>query len=250
MSALHERIAPRFARPEVRARAGKFLAGLLDPVERRNGWQLAEEAGKKNPVGMQHLLAPRADWDADAVRDDRRAYVVEHLGDPEGVLVVDERGFSRRAEVGRGPARIQGHRGPDRDCQMGSSSPTPAPAGTPSSTANSTCRSRLPIPRRQEAGVPEEVTFRTKPQLAPPMLARAFAAGVPAGWVTGDAVYGGDRRLRVGSERKKRMPHVLAIKSDRTVVARRRPGPSSPAERGSCGSDLPVHWCLLTREVR
>jgi hypothetical protein len=63
----------------VRVRAGKFLAGLLEPVGRRNGWQLAEAVGERGPNGMQRLLRT-ARWDADAVRDDLRAYEVEHLG--------------------------------------------------------------------------------------------------------------------------------------------------------------------------
>ena len=88
LTALHERIAARFARPEVRVRAGKFLAGLLDPLERRNGWQPAEALGERSPDGVQRLLRT-ARWDAEAVRDDLRAYVVEHLGDPGAVLALD-----------------------------------------------------------------------------------------------------------------------------------------------------------------
>src|SRR5215218_2989057 len=89
---LHARISPRFVRPEVRARAGRYICGLLEPVERRNGWQLAEATGEPSPDGVQRLLNG-ARWDAGEVRDDLRAYVVEHLGHPEAILVVDERGF-------------------------------------------------------------------------------------------------------------------------------------------------------------
>src|SRR5215211_5851612 len=95
LAALQDRIAPRFARPEVRARAGRFLAGLLDPIERRNGWQLAEALGERSPDGVQRRLRT-ARWDANAVRDDVRAYVIEHLGDPEAVLVLDETGFLKK----------------------------------------------------------------------------------------------------------------------------------------------------------
>src|SRR5881227_2876385 len=87
LHSLHERIAPRFARPEVRERAGRFLAGLLDPLERRNGWQVAEALGECSPDGVQRLLRT-ARWDAEAVRDDLRTYVIEHLADPESVLVI------------------------------------------------------------------------------------------------------------------------------------------------------------------
>src|SRR5947209_19331797 len=90
-----QRIGARFARSEPRRRALAYLQGLLSPVERKNGWQLAEEAGEATPDGMQRLLA-QADWDADAVRDDLRAYVLEHLRDPDGVLVVDETGFLKK----------------------------------------------------------------------------------------------------------------------------------------------------------
>src|SRR3982750_4427126 len=89
LAQLHARIAPRFARPEPRRRALAYLQGLLSPIERKNGWQLAEQAGDASPYGVQHLLG-RATWEADEVRDDLRAYVIEHLGDPEGVLIVDE----------------------------------------------------------------------------------------------------------------------------------------------------------------
>jgi SRSO17 transposase len=104
LSALHERIAPHFRRPEVRARAGRYLAGLLAPVERRNGWQLAEQLGERNPDGVQRLLRT-ARWDAEAVRDDLRAYVVEHLGDPAAVLVIDETGFLKKGTKSVGVAR-------------------------------------------------------------------------------------------------------------------------------------------------
>src|SRR3954471_6516868 len=99
-----ERIGARFGRVEPRRRALAYLRGLLSPVERKNGWQLAELAGEPTPDGMQHLLA-RADWDADQVRDDLRAYVVEHLGDEHAVLVVDETGFLKKGTKSVGVQR-------------------------------------------------------------------------------------------------------------------------------------------------
>jgi len=92
LAQVHARIAPRFARSEPRQRVLAYLNGLLAPVERKNSWTLAERAGEANPDGMQRLLAS-ADWDADAVRDDLRGYVADHLADPGGVLIVDETGF-------------------------------------------------------------------------------------------------------------------------------------------------------------
>jgi SRSO17 transposase len=95
LGALDERIAPRFSRSEVRQRAQAYLRGLLSGAERKNSWQLAEVAGDVTPYGLQHLL-DRASWDADLVRDDLRSYVIEHLGDDEGVLIVDETGFIKK----------------------------------------------------------------------------------------------------------------------------------------------------------
>jgi IstB-like ATP binding protein/DDE superfamily endonuclease len=92
LSSIGQRIGRHFARAEPRRRALAYLQGLLSPLERKNGWQLAEEAGDPTPDGVQHLLG-RAQWDADAVRNDLCAYVVEHLGDKQGVLIVDEIGY-------------------------------------------------------------------------------------------------------------------------------------------------------------
>ena len=91
---VHECIAGRFRRPEPRRRVLDYLRGLLSPVERKNGWQLAEQAGDATPYGVQHLLSTYV-WDADLVRDDLRDYVVEHLGDVRGVLVVESSGGGR-----------------------------------------------------------------------------------------------------------------------------------------------------------
>lgn len=101
---LVERIGPHFARPETRQHALTYLQGLLSPIERKNSWQLAEASGNVTPYGVQHLLG-RAVWDEDAVRDELRAYVVEHLGDPDGVLVVDETGFLKKGTKSVGVKR-------------------------------------------------------------------------------------------------------------------------------------------------
>ena len=112
---LLERIGPRFSRVEVRRRAMAYLRGLIAPVERKNGWQLAEAAGDPTPDGMQDFLA-RMRWNADAVRDDLRAYVVEHRGDPGAVLVLDETGFVKKGgEVGGRAAAVQRDGGSDRE---------------------------------------------------------------------------------------------------------------------------------------
>src|SRR5690349_16357412 len=101
---LHERIAGRFRRAEPRARVRQYPCGLVAGLERKNGWTLAERAGEVSPDGMQRLLR-WADWDVDAVRDDVRDHVVEHLGDPDAVLIVDDTGFLKKGIRSAGVAR-------------------------------------------------------------------------------------------------------------------------------------------------
>lgn len=213
LDALHRRIGPRFARSESRQRAKTYLEGLLGPVERKNGWQLAEYAGDATPYGMQRLLSSY-DWNADQVRDDLRDYVVEHLGDPQAVLVVDETGFLKKGTQSVGVQRqYSGTAGKIANCQIGVFLAYASPRG------HALIDRALYLPRAwaedrqrgREAGVPEATPFRTKGQLAREMLARALEAAVPAAWVTADAVYGGDRRLRWWFETQE-MPHVLAVK--------------------------------------
>ena len=159
---LAERLAPRFGRVEPRRRALAYLRGLLAPVGRKNGWQLAEAAGDRTPDGMQDFLS-RMRWDADAVRDDLRAYVVEHLGDPGAVLVLDETGFVKKGEksVGRAAA-VQRHGGPRRElpdrrlprlrqpARAGADRPRAVPAGglggRPGAAPGPACREGSPSP--------------------------------------------------------------------------------------------------------
>jgi SRSO17 transposase len=212
LAALHARIGPRCKRPEVRMRAGRYLAGLLGPVERRNGWQLAEQIGEPAPDGVQRLVRT-ARWDADAVRDDLRAYVVEHLGDADAVLVVDETGFLKKGSKSAGVARqYSGTAGRIENCQIG------VFLAYTSDRGRAFLDRELYLPqswiadaaRRQTAGVPDAAIFHTKPGLARRMLARAFAAGVPAAWVTGDEVYGNDGGFRRWLEGEPRS-YVLAV---------------------------------------
>jgi SRSO17 transposase len=113
------RLAPRFSRSEPRQRALAYLKGLLSPLARKNGWQLAAQAGDPSPYGVQHLLG-RAAWEADEVRDDLRAYVMEHLGDPEGVLIVEETGFLKKGQHSVGVQRQHsGTAGRIENCQIG-----------------------------------------------------------------------------------------------------------------------------------
>jgi SRSO17 transposase len=217
---LHARISPRFVRPEVRARAGRYLCGLLEPVERRNGWQLAEATGDRSPDGVQRLLNG-ARWDAEEVRDDLRDYVIEHLGDPEAVLVVDETGFLKKGEKSVGVARqYSGTAGKVENCQIGVFLAYAAPRG------RAFIDRALYLPeeewakdeaRREAAGVPEKVKFATKGALAKAMLSRALGAGVPARWVTGDEVYGNDGKLRRWLQERERA-YVLAVSRSHPLI--------------------------------
>ena len=119
LRALIDRIGRHFARREARQRVLSYVLGLLSPIERKNGWQLAEQAGDRTPYAMQHLLG-RAKWDADAVCDDLQTYVRTHLADPAALLVIDETSFLKKGthSVGGGP-QYSGITGPLENCQGG-----------------------------------------------------------------------------------------------------------------------------------
>jgi SRSO17 transposase len=214
LEGLSARIAPRFTRVEPRRRALAYLRGLMAPIERKNGWQLAEAAGDATPDGMQDFLQ-RMRWDADGVRDDLRAYVVEHLGEAGAVLVLDETGFVKKGTKSAGVQRqYSGTAGRIENCQIGVFL---AYAGAKGHALIDRAlylpeRWAGDAPRRAQAGVPEAVAFATKPKLGRAMLARAFAAAVPCAWVVGDSVYGADHRLRRAIERHGR-GYVLTVTS-------------------------------------
>ena len=213
--ALWERIAGRFHRPELRRHVVAYLRGLFGPVERKNGWQLAEAAGDKTPFSIQHVLN-RAVWDAEAVRDDLRSYVVEHLGAAEAVLVVDETGFLKKGTHSVGVQRqYSGTAGRIENCQIGVFLAYVSDAGRVFIDRELYLpRSWTDDPERcKAAGVPKERAFATKPELARGMLTRAMEAKVPFAWITGDAVYGDDRRLRVWLEEQD-CAYVLGIASN------------------------------------
>src|SRR6266511_4965738 len=239
-----QRRRPRFARAEMRARGHRYLIGLLGSAARKNGWQLAEQAGEATPDGMQRLLGA-ATWDADAVRDDLRAYVVEHLGDPAAVLVVDETGFLKKGTKSVGVQRqYSGTAGRIEHCQIGVF------------LAYATERGRLLIDTElylpaswcddsdlcAAAGVPAEVGFATKPEQAQVMIERVIRARLPFGWVAADEAYGdnpGLRRFLEGAG----VRYVMAVSCDHFVhtpagpvradVLAAAPGPAW--QRLSCG---------------
>jgi len=245
--ALFARIAPVFSRPEVRCRARSYLGGLLAPVPRRNAWQLAEHLGEFTPDGVQRLLNA-ARWDPDQVRDDLRAYVVEQLGDPSAVLVLDETGFLKKGDKSVGVQRqYSGTAGRVENCQIGVFLAYTSPRGR-------TFLDRelyLPkewchdLPRRREAGVPDAVPFATKPQLAQRMLSRARDAGVPAAWVTGDSVYGKDRRLRIWLEEQEQ-PFVLEVACNEPLWAATERGPAQVRADQLATQVPPERWERLS----
>ncbi len=219
VTAAAELLAPHFRRAAAQQHAADYLRGLLAEVERKNGWQLAEQVGYAHPRGIQRVL-DRYVWDADAVRDDLRRYVIAEFGDPAGVLVVDETGFPKQGWHSAGVARqYSGTLGKIANCQVGVFLGYASPAGH-------VCFDReLFIPetwaadreRCQRAGIPDRVGHQTKPQLALTMLERALDGGVPAAWVSGDEVYGNDSKLRRALEG--RGPgYVLAVRSNQSVT--------------------------------
>ena len=220
VDAVAGRVGRHFGRSEPRRRAAGYIRGLLSTTERKNGWQLAEHLGEATPDGVQHLLA-RADWDADAVRDDLLAYVAEHLGDADGVLVVDETGFLKKGTKSCGVARqYSGTAGRIENCQVG------VFLGYAARHGRALLDRALYLPkewaddagRRQSAGVPRAVRFATKLVLARRMVERALAAGVPAKWVTADAVYGSDYGFRTAVE-EMGLGYVVGVRTDHAVWA-------------------------------
>jgi SRSO17 transposase len=220
LEAVGDRRSDHFARSEVRQRAREYLHGLLSEAERKNSWQLAEVAGNATPYGIQHLLG-RANWDADAVRDDLREYVIEHLADAKSSLIVDETGFIKKGEKSVGVKRqYTGTVGKRENCQVG------VFLAYASSRGQAFIDRELYLPeewaddrdRRERAGVPEQVKMRTKPELAKEMLRRALEAGVGAAWVVADCVYGDSRRLGVFLEEREQ-PYVLAVSGKAHVWA-------------------------------
>ena len=231
---LQQRISGRFARSEARERVKRYLLGLLGRVERKNGWQLAEAIGETDPQGVQRLLNS-AKWDADLVCDDLREYVVEHLGDEEsGVLITDETGFLKKGEKSVGVGRqYTGTAGDTVNCQVGVFLCYSSKKGAafidralylPEQWANDP-------KRRTEAGVPEEVAFANKVELAKRMLQRAFEAGVPARWVAADSFYGRSHEFREWLEEHERAYAVMVPKTNAVPLGGRKKKIEQLAER-------------------
>ncbi|MBA4867397.1 IS701 family transposase, partial [Streptomyces sp. PSKA54] len=188
------RVGHRFGRADLRRRMRDYVRALLGPVGRKNSWQLAEYAGHSAPHGFQNLLN-RARWDADAVRDDVQAYVADRLGEPDGVLVIDETGFLKKGDTSAGVQRqYSGTAGRTENCQVA------VFAAYASRRGRTLVDRELYLPkswtsdreRCRAAKVPDSRGFATKTELARTLVARALTSPLPISWVTADALYGQD----------------------------------------------------------
>jgi SRSO17 transposase len=241
-------LRPHVRRPEARRHAVDYLRGLIAEVERKNGWQLAEYAGYAHPRGIQRVLARYA-WDAEAVRDDLRRWVVAELGDPRGVLVVDETGFPKQGRHSAGVARqYSGTLGKIANCQVGVFLGYATPGG------HAGLDRALFIPQEwfaarapcQRTGIPDAVVHRTKPGLALEMIERALDGGVPAAWVTADEVYGSDGKLRRALEARGH-GYVLAVRNNECTTTWPPYGPPGQVRMAEVAATVPAEaWQRLT----
>jgi len=232
---LHQRLGPRFARPEARHHALLYLQAILSDIPRKNGWQIAEHARQPRPYGMQRLLS-HAVWDEDGVRDDLRTFVCQTLHPPPllppsaanaqvfPVLVIDESGFPKR---GRHSAGVQpqycGISGQVENCQVGVFLSYVTALGhalidRDLYVPEDWCHD---LPRRRAAHIPDTLTFATKPELAKRMVQRVQAAGLPIRWVVADTVYGHSPHLRDFLE-EQGYAYAFAVPSTEVVCVQTR----------------------------
>ena len=262
--AVVDRIESRFARYEPLRHAAGLMLGMLSGLDRKNCWTIAEHRGDLSPDGLQHLLS-RAKWDAEAVRDDLRGYVVDAFADAQAVLVVDETGDLKKGVQSVGVQRqYTGTAGRIENAQVAVFLTYAAPRG------HALIDRALYLPtswaqdedRREQAGVPAEVQFATKPALATAMITRAVQAGTPAAWVAGDEVYGADPGLR-RTCRQLGLGYALQVASNRRVPTHAGPMrvdelpalvPASGWQTYSCGQGSKGHrdyswaWIALLPE--
>ncbi len=262
--AVLDRIESRFARYEPLRHAAGLMLGMLSGLDRKNCWMIAERRGELTPDGLQHLLA-RARWDADAVRDDLRAYVLDAFSDPDAVIVVDETDDLKKGNQSVGVQRqYTGTAGRVENAQVAVFLTYATRRG------HALIDRALYLPkswagdedRRERAGVPAEVEFATKPALAAAMITRTVEAGIPARWVAGDEVYGADPGLR-RSCREHGLGYVLQIAANRRVPTHAGPLrvdalpaliPSTGWQTYSCGRGSKGHreyswaWIALLPE--
>lgn len=238
----------RMRRPEAHRHAADYVRGLIADVERKNGWQLAEHAGYAHPRGMQRVLARYA-WDADAVRDDLRAYVVAELGDPAAILVLDETGFPKQGAHSAGVARQYcGTLGKIANCQVGVFLGYASPKGHAGiDRALFVPQGWVADPQRcRAAGLPASLAHRTKPQLGLELLERALDADVPAAWVVADEVYGSDGKLRRALEARGQA-YVLAVRGNEKPATWPPYGPPAQIAVAALAATIPPEvWQRLS----
>lgn len=220
LKTFQSRIGQYFARSEARQSAFDYLQALMSPVARKNGWQMAEQVGHETPYQFQHLLG-RAQWDADEVNPEVGQYVTEELGREDGILAVDETGFIKQGTHSVG-VQVQhcSLTGRLENCQVG------VFLAYVSLQGHSLIDRRLYLPqswcndadKRAKAGVPQNVEFATKPQLAKQMLKSAFEAGIRPTWVVADEVYGNDGKFWWWLEQDYQQPYLLTVASSHSVV--------------------------------
>jgi SRSO17 transposase len=243
----HARFAHLFGRREPREEVVQYLRGLMAPVGRKNSWQMAEAVGERVPDRMQRLLY-RVEWDADAARDDLQQYVIESLGDDDGIGIVDETGFVKQGDKSVGVKRqYSGTAGKVENCQVAT---VLSYATVKGHTFLDRC---LYLPkewcndpeRRARAKVPQAVAFQTKPEQAISMLEHAWQQGVPMRWVTGDEVYGDATPLRDVVIKHQRC-YVLAVSLNTPVWTERpamdplgQPGTGRPRTRTRLAEGAP-----------
>lgn len=271
------RIEPLFVHENSRKHAGQYLRGLLAPIERKNGWTIAEYVGEKEPKAMQRFLN-LALWDADALRDLVCDYAIEHLNDPHGILVADPTGFAKKGKKSAGVQRqYSGTLGRVDNCQIGSFL-----------AYVTTGRDRVLIDRElyvpedswfgdpdrcAEAGIPDELTFATRPKQVMAMIERARWSDLSFAWFTADEEFGQNPGLRAYLE-EAGIAYVMAVPkntefTDRTgrravIHARAARLAANDWQRRACGigskgfrvydwaligSDDPEHQYMIRRSI-
>ena len=197
LKSFQQRLSPYFARAEARQAAFNYIQALLSPVERKNGWQIAEQVGNENPYRVQHLLG-RAQWDADKLAQEIRQYAIAGLSEPNDIFALDETGFLKQGSQSVGvQVQYYGTTGHLENCQVG------VFLSYNTGKGHTLIDRRLYLPKswvedsdkRSKAGVPKTTTFATKAQLAQQMLQSAWDAGFRSAWVVADEVYGNDTRF-------------------------------------------------------
>jgi len=244
LKSFQQRLSPYFARTEARQAAFNYIQALLSPVERKNGWQIAEQVGNENPYRVQHLLG-RAQWDAEKLAQEIRQYAVAGLSEPNDIFALDETGFLKQGSQSVGvQVQYYGTTGHLENCQIG------VFLSYITGKGHTLIDRRLYLPKswvedsdkRCKAGVPKTTTFATKAQLAQQMLQSAWDAGLRSAWVVADEVYGNDTRFGRWLEQTGQQPYVLTVNKKHSVVIGWQPARAEAV----CQSLSPEQWQRLS----